>query len=265
MTSLVVYGFAASGAQSQQDGVAASEEERKVENTVRGHVPIKVKLKNERSLKRMGNKNWARELEIEVKNTGIKPIYYVHLEIVMPEIIVDGGTLILGMAYGRKELAFPDEPVELGDIPILPGESVWLKIPESKAKPYEHFRDKENRWADPKRIEIEVQAVKFGDGTYLLGKEGKLMNVVPKKRSSNDPRPKIELGDCKPDPGVVKANLPSSLLQKVYSFQPASLLRADFSPLSKFPTSASLSTRRLRLPECRWLQMGEICRAKLPV
>lgn len=47
-------------AHSQQAGFAA---ERKFENTVPEHVPIKVKLRNEQSFKKKENKNWARELE----------------------------------------------------------------------------------------------------------------------------------------------------------------------------------------------------------
>src|SRR5437588_3533464 len=132
LSSVVVFfGVASSIARSQKDNAAAPSDERKIENTVPGHVPVKVKVKNEQSLKDLKNKNWARELELEVKNTGSKPIYYIHAEIVMPEIDV-GGELVFMLAYGRKELAFPDELVGPDDVPILPGESVTLKIPEGQ-------------------------------------------------------------------------------------------------------------------------------------
>lgn len=62
LTSLVVvYGFASGIAQSQkEDATAASDNERKFENIVPEHVPVKIKLKNEQSFKKKENKNWDR-------------------------------------------------------------------------------------------------------------------------------------------------------------------------------------------------------------
>src|ERR1051326_207929 len=226
---IVIFGFAASGAKTQKDNAAASSDERKIEYTVPGHVPIKVKVKNEQSLKDLKNKNWSRELELEVKNTGSKPIYYIHAEIVMPEINV-GGELVFMMAYGRKELAFPDELVGPNDVPILSGESVTLKIPEDQLRGYEKLRDEEKKWDDPKRIEIEVNAVKFGDGTSLMGRKGILWHAKPKKWSENNASPKGDPGGCKPTSEVSKPDSTGDLLRTLYSFQPASLLRANFLP-----------------------------------
>jgi hypothetical protein len=228
LSSIVVsFGFAVSGARQTRNSQGESGvEERQFVNTVPEHVPLKVKLKSEKSFKDLKNKNWARELEVEVKNTGAKPIYYVHVEIVMPEININGGVLILSTAYGRKELAFPEEPVERNDIPILPGESITLTIPEGRVKAYEDFRDKERKYDDPKRIELEVQAVKFGDGTYLMGRKGELIRASPKKRASGGPRPKGEPGGCKPGSAVTNAGLTGGLFKASYSVQPASLLRA---------------------------------------
>jgi hypothetical protein len=75
---VAAFGFAVSGARSSRgvQDVSASKE-REVVDTVPAHVPIKVKVKNERALKDAGNKHWARDFEIEVKNTGDKPIYYL--------------------------------------------------------------------------------------------------------------------------------------------------------------------------------------------
>ncbi|HVF66163.1 MAG TPA: hypothetical protein VM914_00770 [Pyrinomonadaceae bacterium] len=78
-----VFGIMSGAAQSQQADRA--DDGRKFENTIPEHVPIKVKLKSEKSFKDLKNKNWARELEIEVKNTGDKPIYYLYVIIAMPD------------------------------------------------------------------------------------------------------------------------------------------------------------------------------------
>ncbi len=82
LLALCVVGMVSGTAQSPQDNAAASSvEEREFKNTVPAHVPIKIKLKTEQSFKKKENKNWARELEIEVKNTGSKPIYFIYMRI----------------------------------------------------------------------------------------------------------------------------------------------------------------------------------------
>jgi hypothetical protein len=225
-------------------GVAQTpaKEEREVEDRVAKHLPVKVKVKNEQSLKDLKNKKWARELEVEVKNTGDKPIYYVHVEIVMPEIVISGGGLVLTMAYGRKELAHPDAPIKDSDIPILPSETVTLKVPEGTLKAYEEFRDEDKVYSDPKKIEIEVNAVNLGDAFYM-GREGQLMPAVPKKRSATEQRPAGDSAGCKTEPDDGKEpDLFGSLLKTSYSLQPASFLRANFSPSRKATTSGPYVT-----------------------
>ncbi len=229
MLSLLVvfFGFAARGARPQKDDAAASPNERKIENAVSEHAPVKVKLRNEKSFKDARNKNWARGLEIEVKNVGDKPIYFVNVAIVMPEIIVDGGKFMLGTSYGRTKLKLPETPVEDGDVPILPGESVTLKIRDAEVEAFEHFRDEERRWEDPKRIEIEVQIINFGDGTFMFGREGILRHATPKKQSFDNLSPKGNAG-CKPASEVWKPDSTGGIFKALYLSQPASLLRANF-------------------------------------
>jgi hypothetical protein len=223
--AVITLGVASGGAQSQQDKTTS--DERQINNTVPDHVPVRVKLKNEQSFKDKNNKNWAREMEIEVKNIGDKPIYYVHVEIVMPEINV-GGPLVFMAAYGRKELAFPDELPTPNDVPLLPGESVTLKIPEGQLRGYEKARDEERQWDDPKKIEIEVNAVKFGDGTSFMGRKGNLQHAKPKKQSENNQSPKSDAGGCKSVTEVLGLNVTNIFLKGIYSLQPATFLRANF-------------------------------------
>jgi len=217
-----IFGIMSGSAQTPE------KKEREVEDRVPKHLPIKVKVKNEQSLKDLKNKKWARELEVEVKNTGDKPIYYVHVEIVMPEIVINGGELVLMMAYGRKELAYPDVPIKGDDIPILPGETVALKVPEGTLKAFEEFRDADKVYADPTKVKIVVNAVNLGDA-YYMGRDGQLMPPVPKKRSATEQRPAGDSTVCKPesDDGE-EPDLFGSLLKTSYSLQPASFLRANF-------------------------------------
>jgi hypothetical protein len=217
------YGLASGVAQSP------AKEEREVEDRVPKHLPIKVKVKNEAKLKDLKNKKWASELEIEVKNTGDKPIYYVYVVIVMRDLLSDGYPLSMRTAYGRKELALPETAAEPGDTPILPGESITLRLPEWQVGAYERSQGEKGR-PDPKKLDIEVLMVNFGDGTSFVGRDGVLTHSTPKKQSSNGSVPKKEAGLCKPDTEEPEGQSPGSLIKALYLTQPARMLRAEFFP-----------------------------------
>jgi hypothetical protein len=243
---VVVFGVAASVARSQKEGQTTSSGERKIENAVSERAPVKVKLKNERPFKDASNKNWARELEIEVKNTGDKPIYFINVAVVMPEIVIDGGKFMLGTSYGRTKLKLPGTPVEDSDVPILPGESITLKIRDGEVRAFEHLRDEEKRLGDPKRIEIEVQIINFGDGNFMFGREGILRHAATKKQSLNNLNPKGDSSGCKPASEVPKLDSTGDIFRASYSLQPASLLRANFySPVRAAAVAGREPRRRL--------------------
>src|SRR5688572_27643880 len=125
---VVAFGLSSGAAQSSQDGAADSApDEREFKNTVPAHVPIKVKLRNEQSFKKKENKNWARELEIEIKNTGTKPIYFMYMVVNMPDVRGENGyPYAFQLHYGRMELRDLEAPVLPDDVPVRPGESVVL-------------------------------------------------------------------------------------------------------------------------------------------
>jgi len=62
-------------------------EERELEDKIPKHLPIKVKIKaeKEKEFKDVDNPHWARDFELEVKNTGTKPIYRLGLLLLLPE------------------------------------------------------------------------------------------------------------------------------------------------------------------------------------
>lgn len=227
-------GLASSLAQS------AAQEEREFKNTIPEHVPIRVKVKNEQSFKDMKNKNWARELEIEVKNTGSKPIYYLYVIITLPDVLVDGHQLTMRTRYGRKELTFLETPLEARDVPIRPGESVTLKIPESRVRTHETLRD-EGKRADPKKVEFEMQRINFGDGTGLRGRDGRPDRG--RKQSQNETHSKREGRSCPPAIKVPEIDSSGHYLKTfASSLMPASFLRAKFSILDKASASTATPT-----------------------
>jgi hypothetical protein len=60
---------------------SAAFQERIFENKIPAHIPIKIKIKKEKeeSFKDLKNEKWLREFELEVTNTGDKPIYFLYI------------------------------------------------------------------------------------------------------------------------------------------------------------------------------------------
>src|SRR5215213_3577032 len=106
------------------------ENERQLEDSIPKHVPIKIKIKKEKEagFKDLHNERWAREFELEVTNTGAKPIYYLYLTVVTDIKAAAGFRIVFPLVYGRTELGDIKSMAEPTDVPINPGESVSLKI-----------------------------------------------------------------------------------------------------------------------------------------
>jgi hypothetical protein len=222
-------GFAAGTAQTPQETQAQSEEEeRRFENGIPAHVPVKVKLRNEQAFKNPKNKEWGRDLEIEVRNTGTKPIYFMYMVVDLPDFLLeDGNPVGFQVKYGRGELVLMDTPVLPDDVPILPGESVTLKIRENSWQGFKAIRDKKNK-ADPKKVRFDLQLINFGDGTGLQSTKGEPTPNPHRKRSQSTSPPSQGAGLCQPPPGAGGAESPLKFLKASYPTQPADLLRADF-------------------------------------
>src|SRR5215211_7382164 len=86
---------------------SAALQERIFEDKIPTHIPIKIKVKKEKekSFKDLKNVKWLREFELEVTNTGDRPIYY--LEITMNTGVKFDGSgpeIVFPLTYGRAEL-----------------------------------------------------------------------------------------------------------------------------------------------------------------
>src|SRR6266853_2267251 len=162
-------------------GVAQSTEERELKDKTPTHVPIKIKIKAEKEklFKDLTNEHWLRDLEIEVTNTGDKPIYYLSLTIELPEVISPSGSVIgFPLRYGRHDLMDFRNRATPEDVPIQPGETYVFKVPENMVKGWEGLKSKQN----PKKVELKFHVLHFGDGTGFHTTDGV---PVLKKLSSN--------------------------------------------------------------------------------
>jgi len=149
------------------------ENERQLEDLIPKHVPIKIKIKKEKEprFKDLKNERWAREFELEVTNTGTKPIYSLYFHVWTEVKAASGSRVMFPLYYGRDELGDIRTKAEPTDVPIKPGESVSLDIHPGILNAWDYARKKENRPL-PKHLKIEFQFLNFGDGTGYVGTGG---------------------------------------------------------------------------------------------
>lgn len=154
-------GFVSSTAQSpSQDNTAQPpRQQRELEDRIPKHLPIKVKVKN------LNSGKWTSDLEVEVTNTGNKPIYFLMFSLFFMDVKMENGTDIgFPLRYGRPELYSVENRATPQDVPIKPGETIFIKAPEGLTKGWEKFRIK-HEMPHPKKIGIRFHSLNFGDGT----------------------------------------------------------------------------------------------------
>lgn len=161
-------------------------EGREVEDTIPKHLPLKVRVKRPEKLKDSKNEGWIDDIEIEVTNTGTKPIYFLNIALSLPDVMAPNG-LRFGFRYryGRIQLADFGEPLQPGDVPLRPGESVTLRPAANTVEGWKRLRGK-GAITSPKKLVFNFQEINFGDGTGFLGTSG---TPIPenKERSSTAP------------------------------------------------------------------------------
>lgn len=163
----------------------AQQQERQVENKIPKSVPIEVKLtkEKEKNWKDLKNEKWAREFEIEVTNTGDRPIYTFGIRLYFDVLNEYQYELTADILYGRPEISNPLTKATKDDIPLKPGESKTFTIPLSDVLSWEKGR-REKGYRLPTRVKIRIASVSFGDGTGLMGDKDGIVIPIPYRRSS---------------------------------------------------------------------------------
>jgi len=189
-TLLLLFVFLISGKLTYS--VASDQGERSIENTIPKDVPIKVRIKKEKeeSFKDLKNEMWAREFELELTNTGDKPIYYLEILMVTDVKAADGHRIVFPLQYGRVGLGDIISKPRPDDVPIKPGETHIFKIHPGQVPAWEQAQRSENR-SQPRKMRLELQSLSFGDGTgyfgnqsYPAGADSKALVRRPDKRQS---------------------------------------------------------------------------------
>lgn len=137
---------------------------------------MRLKAEKENAFRDLRNEKWVRDFELEVRNTGDKPIYFIQFD-----LVPDFGkppterTLALTIQYGRNELIYFDTAFTAQDVPIKPGEKVFLKIRDEEMDGWEHFKEVQHwpeHWSKPRKVSLEFEVLSFGDGTGFEGGDG---------------------------------------------------------------------------------------------
>jgi hypothetical protein len=147
---------------------------RSFENKTPPQVPLKIEIKKDKEEKALdiNNKDWFRDIEIEVTNTSDKPIYFLSLDIVMPEVRTDRDVpTTFPLRYGRTDFYDHNTEPTREDIPIEPKASYTFVFPETSKMGYEAWRNK-NKKNDPLKLEVWFSHLNFGDGTGFTSLSG---------------------------------------------------------------------------------------------
>jgi hypothetical protein len=160
--------------------------ERVLDDLIPKHVPVKIKFKEEkeRKFKDLTNDNWVREFELEVTNTSNKPIYFLELWLIYPEITgSNGGRVGVPLRYGRMDFVHLKTLANKDDVPINPGETHVFTIPERDQRGW--YARKARRYiSDPRKVLLQFVQLSFGDGTGFNGTDAKPFPYQKEQSSS---------------------------------------------------------------------------------
>jgi len=210
---------------------------RTFENKIPGHVPLKVKIKKDKEEKALDpeNKNWFRDIEIEITNTSDKPIYFLSMDVIMPELLTDAGVMTtFPLMYGRVEFYDHNTKPSTEDIPIEPKATHVFKFEDHYKAGYEAWRKKNNK-TDPMKLEAWISHLSYGDGTGFTS-----MSAIPFP-FKQDPD---EIGSCvekarPPDQWSKTPTIFSALYAENFR-RPAALLPVNFFAADSRPSELAL-------------------------
>lgn len=242
LSLVAVCGVVASRAQQ-----SPPEGEREVVEKIPKHLPVKVKIKRPEKLKDAKNEHWLGEVELEVTNTGTKPIYYLHISLYLPDVVAPNGRNFgFGFEYGRTALIALSEPVRPDDVPLQPGGVVVLKVPAERAELWRRGRAKGDR-ANPKRIELIFNYLNFGDGTGFVGSTGKPLPEI-KERGADATCPRGDGGGATSPP---RSYFPDVAALATHLPPPARLVPAFFFSNPSSPAPADTGARQPPTKRCK--------------
>lgn len=147
---------------------------RAVINSLPPRLPLKVVVKNRELVADPKNERWLRDLEVEVTNTGSRPVYFVSLLLLLPGAKMGGLQPVYKLRFGNPALGSFTAVARPEDVPLAPGESAVVKVSEGEATAWEKWKSR-GAATDPQKLVLVLHQLNFGDGTGLAGQDGRQM------------------------------------------------------------------------------------------
>jgi hypothetical protein len=168
------------------------ESDRIIEDQIPPPVPIAIEIRN------LKTNSLLRDIEVKVTNIAKKPIYRLELGIVLPDNLSPAGYPIgFPLRYGRPELLNLENFPESNETPLLPGESLVLKIPEQYLQGFERLvTERKIAQAEVRKVYLMFRGLTFGDKTGFSS-DGSVVPNNRKERSANDCYEKRDLDPLK--------------------------------------------------------------------
>jgi len=156
--------------------LANPQEERQLESVMPKHIPLLVNIRKEKEkqFKDLENERWTHDFELEVTNTGDKPIYEFYLMLVFDVKDGTGQNIEAPVYYGRAELGDHRVKAASEDVPLAPGASCILKLHSGQLGAWDHAKNNQDR-PHPKKIQVRLEGLSFGDGNGYMGNDGILV------------------------------------------------------------------------------------------
>jgi hypothetical protein len=126
-------------------------------------LPLKVT-----DVKNLQTELWHRDLEIEVENVSSRPIYYIQLLILVPDLVDQAGIPYgASLEYGSSRLAREGVHAVTKDVPIAPGEKYVFRLRKSKEANWTGFLGHLDVLPEgaTRKLLLRIQTISFGDGT----------------------------------------------------------------------------------------------------
>jgi hypothetical protein len=154
--------------------VAAQEQERvrPVVCTIPARLPFKAVVLNQERVADPKNGHWLRDLEVELTNTGTRPIYSISLRLTLTGAKLAGLNPAFTLRFGGPHLQSLTAVPRPEDVALAPGASAIIRLPEGDVLLWERWKE-EGVATEPQRLVIALHQLSFGDGTGLVGREGK--------------------------------------------------------------------------------------------
>jgi hypothetical protein len=137
-------------------------------------MPVKI-----HAIRNVDSETWYKDLQIEIKNIGAKPIYFILAYLEFPDHQPGGRDTGITLTFGDKKNWDIQVPADPQDQHLDPGQTYVLMIPEKARKGLggEHERVPQQF----KKLDFHMDIINFGDRTgFETGRPLDLRNTKPR-------------------------------------------------------------------------------------